>query len=79
AVRIDRKRGDFSKVQGAHCGNDDECSTKICRTADRDAYKCQETDTRNNGQKCLNNLACKSQICNPIGFICVATVPPPAI
>ncbi|CAG8820328.1 20737_t:CDS:1, partial [Gigaspora rosea] len=41
AVRINLKRGGFSKPQGAACVDDTECQTKICRIADRDAHKCQ--------------------------------------
>ncbi|CAG8726760.1 35738_t:CDS:2 [Gigaspora margarita] len=73
AVRIDLKRRDFTKGLGESCSNDDECHTKICRIADQDSPKCQLTDTRDNGQKCLNNVACKSQICDPVSHICEAT------
>ncbi|CAG8806866.1 12539_t:CDS:1, partial [Dentiscutata erythropus] len=55
AVNINPKKRGLE--QGAPCNNDDQCDTQICRHADQDPYKCQKTDTRDDGDNCLVDAA----------------------
>ncbi|CAG8791216.1 1267_t:CDS:1, partial [Racocetra fulgida] len=43
---------------GSSCVSDAQCDTNICRRADKDGDKCQQTDTRVQGDACLCDAAC---------------------
>ncbi|RIB22892.1 hypothetical protein C2G38_2074367 [Gigaspora rosea] len=61
AVSNGLKRRQLS--QGSKCTgetDDANCDTFICRVKDKDSFKCQLTDTREEGDKCLIDDACKS-------------------
>ncbi|CAG8592295.1 5967_t:CDS:2 [Gigaspora margarita] len=66
-----KKRQDFpppSLIQGQKCtgiSNDILCTTGICRVNGLDTSKCQLTDERPEGTRCLKDAACQGGlVCN---------------